>query len=148
MKALIQRVREARVLVDSETVGEIGRGLLVLVCAVPEDDEEVAAWLAAKIAKLRIFEDAAGKMNLSLRDVGGAALVVSQFTLAADTRKGNRPSFIGAAAPEMARALYESFAEALAEQGVPVEYGRFGVAMQVHLINDGPVTIWLDSAAH
>jgi D-tyrosyl-tRNA(Tyr) deacylase len=96
MKALIQRVREARVLVDSETVGEIGRGLLVLVCAVPEDDEGVAARLAAKIAKLRIFEDAAGKMNLSLRDVGGAALVVSQFTLAADTRKGNRPSFIGA----------------------------------------------------
>lgn len=148
MKALIQRVREARVLVDGETVGEIGRGLLVLVCAVPEDDEGVAVRLATKIAKLRIFEDAAGKMNLSLRDVGGAALVVSQFTLAADTRKGNRPSFIGAAAPEMARALYESFAEALAEQGVPVERGRFGAAMQVHLINDGPVTIWLDSAAH
>ena len=147
MKALIQRVREARVLVDGETVGEIGRGLLVLVCAVPEDDEGVAVRLAAKIAKLRIFEDAAGKMNLSLRDVGGAALVVSQFTLAADTRKGNRPSFIGAAAPEMARALYESFAEALAEQGVPVERGHFGAAMQVHLINDGPVTIWLDSAA-
>ena len=147
MKALIQRVREARVLVDGETVGEIGRGLLVLVCAVPEDDEGVAVRLAAKIAKLRIFEDAVGKMNLSLRDVGGAALVVSQFTLAADTRKGNRPSFIGAAAPEMARALYESFAEALAEQGVPVERGRFGAAMQVHLINDGPVTIWLDSAA-
>lgn len=147
MKALIQRVREARVLVDGETVGEIGRGLLVLVCAVPEDDEGVAARLAAKIAKLRIFEDAAGKMNLSLRDVGGAALVVSQFTLAADTRKGNRPSFIGAAAPEMARALYESFAAALAEQGVPVERGRFGAAMQVHLINDGPVTIWLDSVA-
>jgi D-tyrosyl-tRNA(Tyr) deacylase len=148
MKALIQRVREARVLVDGETVGEIGRGLLVLVCAVPEDDEGVAVQLATKIAKLRIFEDAAGKMNLSLRDVGGAALAVSQFTLAADTRKGNRPSFIGAAAPEMARALYESFAEALAEQGVPVERGRFGAAMQVHLINDGPVTIWLDSAAH
>jgi len=147
MKALIQRVREARVLVDSETVGEIGRGLLVLVCAVPEDDEGVAARLAAKIAKLRIFEDAAGKMNLSLRDVGGAALVVSQFTLAADTRKGNRPSFIGAAAPEKACALYEGFAGALAEQGVPVERGRFGAAMQVHLINDGPVTIWLDSAA-
>jgi D-tyrosyl-tRNA(Tyr) deacylase len=148
MKALIQRVREARVLVDGETVGEIGRGLQVLVCAVPEDDEAVAVRLATKIAKLRIFEDAAGKMNLSLRDVGGAALVVSQFTLAADTRKGNRPSFIGAAAPEVARALYESFAEALAEQGVPVERGRFGAAMQVHLINDGPVTIWLDSAAH
>ena len=148
MKVLIQRVREARVLVDGETVGEIGRGLLVLVCAVPEDDEGVAVRLAAKIAKLRIFEDAAGKMNLSVRDVGGAALVVSQFTLAADTRKGNRPSFIGAAAPEMARALYESFAEALAEQGVPVERGRFGAAMQVHLLNDGPVTIWLDSAAH
>jgi len=147
MKALIQRVREARVLVDGETVGEIGRGLLVLVCAVPEDDEGVAVRLAAKIAKLRIFEDAAGKMNLSVRDVGGAALVVSQFTLAADTRKGNRPSFIGAAAPERARALYESFAEALAEQGVPVERGHFGAAMQVHLINDGPVTIWLDSAA-
>jgi D-tyrosyl-tRNA(Tyr) deacylase len=136
MKALIQRVREARVLVDGETVGEIGRGLLVLVCAVPEDDEGVAARLAAKIAKLRVFEDAAGKMNLSLRDVGGAALVVSQFTLAADTRKGNRPSFIGAAAPEVARALYESFAEALAEQGVPVERGRFGAAMQAWMLRE------------
>ena len=147
MKALIQRVREARVLVDSETVGEIGRGLLVLVCAVPEDDEGVAVRLATKIAKLRIFEDAAGKMNLSLRDVGGAALVVSQFTLAADTRKGNRPSFIGAAAPEMARALYRIGLGDCDERGNADICGRFGAAMQVHLINDGPVTIWLDSAA-
>jgi D-tyrosyl-tRNA(Tyr) deacylase len=145
MKALIQRVSEARVEVENQTVGEIGPGLLVLVCAVPEDDEEVATRLAAKIAKLRIFEDAAGKMNLSVGDIGGAALVVSQFTLAADTRKGNRPSFIGAAAPEQARALYERFAEALAAQGLPVERGRFGAAMRIHLINDGPVTIWLDS---
>lgn len=146
MKALIQRVSEARVDVENQTVGEIGQGLLVLVCAVPEDDEEVAVRLATKVAKLRIFEDAAGKMNLSVGDVGGAALVVSQFTLAADTRKGNRPSFIGAAAPEQGRALYEHFAEALAAQGLPVERGRFGAAMRIHLINDGPVTIWLDSA--
>lgn len=146
MKALIQRVSEARVEIEDQTVGKIGRGLLVLVCAVPEDDQEVADRLAAKIAKLRIFEDTAGKMNLSLRDVEGAALVVSQFTLAADTRKGNRPSFIGAAPPEQARALYERFADALAENGVPVERGRFGAAMRIHLINDGPVTIWLDSA--
>ena len=146
MKALIQRVSEARVEIEDQTVGKIGRGLLVLVCAVPEDDQEVADRLAAKIAKLRIFEDTAGKMNLSVQKVGGAALVVSQFTLAADTRKGNRPSFIGAAPPEQARALYERFAEALAENGVPVERGRFGAAMRIHLINDGPVTIWLDSA--
>ncbi len=146
MKALIQRVSEARVEIEDQTVGKIGRGLLVLVCAVPEDDQEVADRLAAKIAKLRIFEDTAGKMNLSLLDIGGAALVVSQFTLAADTRKGNRPSFIGAAPPEQARALYERFADALAENGVPVERGRFGAAMRIHLINDGPVTIWLDSA--
>ncbi len=146
MRALIQRVSEARVEVEDQTVGEISQGLLVLVCAVPEDDEQVTDRLAAKIAKLRIFEDAAGKMNLSVGDVGGAALVVSQFTLAADTRKGNRPSFIGAAAPEQARALYERFAEALSENGVPVERGRFGAAMRIHLINDGPVTIWLDSA--
>jgi D-tyrosyl-tRNA(Tyr) deacylase len=143
---LIQRVSEARVEVEDQTVGEIGRGLLALVCALPEDDEEVATRLAAKIAKLRIFEDTAGKMNLSVGDVGGAVLVVSQFTLAADTRKGNRPSFIGAAPPEQARALYEFFAKALADQGVPVERGRFGAAMRIHLINDGPVTIWLDSA--
>ena len=146
MKALIQRVREARVEVEHQTGGEIRQGLLVLVCALPEDSEEVAARLAAKVAKLRIFEDEAGKMNLSLCDVGGEALVVSQFTLAADTRKGNRPSFIGAAPPDQARALYEHFAATLAEQGVPVERGRFGAAMRIHLINDGPVTIWIDSA--
>lgn len=144
MKAVLQRVREARVEVDGEVLGAIGHGLLILVCAEPDDDEAVADRLATKISKLRIFEDDAGKMNLSLRDVGGAALVISQFTLAADMRKGNRPSFIGAAPPALGESLYEAFAERLRGKGVAVETGRFGAAMQVHLINDGPVTIWMD----
>lgn len=117
MRALIQRVGEANVTVEGETVGQCGAGLLILVCAMPGDDAEIAAKLAGKIAKLRIFQDEGGRMNLSLLDTGGGALVVSQFTLAADTRRGNRPGFSGAAQPEEARELYESFARALAELG-------------------------------
>ena len=145
MRALIQRVSDARVEVDAETVGEIDAGLLILVCAMPGDDDATAQALAAKIAKLRIFRDADGKMNLSLLQAGGSALVVSQFTLAADTSRGNRPGFSGAAAPDDAKRLYEAFAQAMADQGVHVERGRFGAEMRVSLTNDGPVTLWLDS---
>ncbi len=144
MRALIQRVTEANVTVDGEIIGRTGPGLLILVCAMQGDDAAKADLLAAKIAKLRIFQDTGGKMNLSLRDTGGSALVVSQFTLAADTRSGNRPGFSTAAPPELGRALYEHFAGALRAQGVACETGRFGASMQVLLVNDGPVTIWLD----
>lgn len=144
MRALIQRVSEASVTVDGEIVGEIGHGLLVLVCAMQGDDEGAADKLAAKIAKCRIFQDEAGKMNRSVQDVGGAALVVSQFTLAADTRSGNRPGFSSAAAPADGERLYEYFAAQMADQGIPVEKGRFGADMKVRLLNDGPVTIWFD----
>lgn len=147
MRALIQRVSEARVEVAGEVVGEIGPGLLVLVCAMRGDGDEEARLLARKVAALRIFEDDAGKMNLSAGAVGGAALVVSQFTLSADTRRGNRPGFSAAAAPDEGERLYELFSHALSDHGVPVHNGRFGAAMQVHLVNDGPVTIWLDTAA-
>ena len=146
MRALIQRVTRATVHVAGDKVGECGAGLLILVCAMPGDDEEVGAKLAAKIAKLRIFEDDAGKMNRSLLDTGGGALVVSQFTLAADTRRGNRPGFSSAAPPDEARRLYEAFAASLAALGPHVETGRFGADMQVDLTNDGPVTIWIDTA--
>lgn len=145
MRALIQRVQSAHVDVEGTTVGRAGAGLLVLVCAMDGDAVAQAHALASKISKLRIFKDDNGKMNRSVLDIGGAALVVSQFTLAADVRSGNRPGFSRAAAPETGRALYEAFAEALAAQGVPVQCGRFGADMQVHLINDGPVTIWLDT---
>ncbi|WP_434288281.1 D-aminoacyl-tRNA deacylase [Celeribacter sp. SCSIO 80788] len=144
MRALVQRISEAAVRVDGAVVGQSGPGLLVLVCAMREDTETQAAKLAAKIAKLRIFQDEAGKMNLSVRDIGGTALVISQFTLAADT-KGNRPGFSTAAAPEIGKALYESFTERLIAEGVPSETGIFGADMKVSLINDGPVTIWLDT---
>lgn len=144
MRALIQRVAEARVKVDGETVGEIGPGLLILICAMQGDTEAQADKLAAKIAKLRIFKDAADKMNRSLLDTGGAALVVSQFTLAADTRSGNRPGFSTAAPPEEGERLYEYFAGRMAAQGVHVETGRFGADMKVGLLNDGPVTIWME----
>ncbi len=144
MRALIQRVSEASVSVAGKIVGQTGPGLLVLVCAMQGDTEGQAWALAAKIAKLRIFRDEAGKMNLSVRDVGGRALVVSQFTLAADTSRGTRPGFSQAAAPEEGRRLYELFAEALSEGGVPVETGEFGADMQVRLVNDGPVTIWVE----
>jgi len=144
MRALIQRVSSASVTVDGETVGAIERGLLVLVCAMQGDNEDKADWLARKATKLRIFPDEAGRMNLSLLDIGGSALVISQFTLAADT-KGNRPGFSSAAPPEDGRRLYERFSTTMAAEGVPVANGIFGADMKVSLVNDGPVTIWLDS---
>ncbi len=145
MRALLQRVRSARVEVEGRAVGQCGAGLLVLVCAMQGDTEAQAEALAAKIHKLRIFRDAAGKMNLALKDTGGAALVVSQFTLAADTRNGNRPGFSTAAPPAEGERLYLHFAQCLRALGVMVETGRFGAEMEVHLVNDGPVTIWLDT---
>ena len=147
MRALLQRVTEARVEVDGRTIGAIGSGMLVLLCAMPGDDEAVAADLARKIGRLRVFRDGEGRMNRSIHDVGGAALVISQFTLAADTSRGNRPGFSGAAAPDMAKALYEKFCDLLRAEGVPVETGAFGTEMVVSLTNDGPVTIWLDTVA-
>ena len=145
MRTLIQRVSEASVVVDSETIGQIGRGLLVLVCAMDGDADEQAEFLARKVAKLRIFEDEQGKMNKSILDVGGSALVVSQFTLAADTRRGNRPGFSRAAHPEEGNRLYKLFNGRLTEHGIIVETGTFGADMKVRLVNDGPVTIWLDT---
>lgn len=133
--------------VDEEIVGEIGAGLLIFVCALPGDTPEVSAKLAAKVSKLRLFKDDAGKMNLSLAQTGGSALVVSQFTLAADTSRGNRPGFSQAAPPDIARSLYDTFAKDLAALGIDVEKGRFGADMSVALTNDGPVTIWLDTDA-
>ncbi|MAU48147.1 MAG: D-tyrosyl-tRNA(Tyr) deacylase [Rhodobacteraceae bacterium] len=146
MRALIQRVTEARVSVGGAVLGEVGPGLLVLVCAMQGDGDAQAGKLAAKVAKLRIFKDDEGRMNRSVRDVDGAALVVSQFTLAAESR-GNRPGFSTAAAPDEGRRLYELFAAKLQGEGVPVATGRFGADMQVALVNDGPVTIWLDTDA-
>lgn len=145
MRALIQRVSGASVSVDGERIADIGGGLAILVCAMAGDDATRAGALAAKIARLRIFRDAAGRMNRSVLDAGGAALVVSQFTLAADTARGNRPGFSAAAAPEEGERLYRCFAERLAAEGVPVRTGRFGADMTVALINDGPVTIWMDN---
>lgn len=144
MRALIQRVSEASVKVDGEIVGQIGPGLLVLVCAMQGDNEETSRKLTAKIAKLRIFRDDANKMNRSLLDSGGAALVVSQFTLAGDTSRGNRPGFSSAARPDDGERLYEHFSESLRSTGIHVENGRFGADMAVSLVNDGPVTLWID----
>ena len=146
MRALIQRVSQAEVAGAGRSIGRIGPGLLVLGCAMRGDPEDAAEKLAARVAKLRIFRDEAGKMNRSVQDIGGAVLVVSQFTLAADTRTGNRPGFSGAEAPERGEALYLRFAEALRGLGLPVETGSFGADMKVSLVNDGPVTIWMDSA--
>lgn len=146
MRALIQRVREASVTVGGEVIGRCGPGLMILVCAMQGDGEDAAERLAARIAKLRIFKDEDGKMNRSVRDIGGSALVVSQFTLSADTSRGNRPGFSTAAPPAEGERLYEHFARALAAEGVPVETGRFGADMAVALVNDGPVTIWMDTA--
>lgn len=145
MRALIQRVSEAAVRVEGDVIGEIGPGMLILICAMQGDGEAQADQLAAKIAKLRIFRDDEGRMNRSVLDVGGAALVVSQFTLAADTSRGNRPGFSTAAPPAEGEALYEYFAQAIADQGIPVQTGWFGADMAVSLINDGPVTIWMDT---
>jgi D-tyrosyl-tRNA(Tyr) deacylase len=146
MKALVQRVSEADVTVDGLRVGAIGKGLLVLLGVETGDGAAAADLLARKITALRIFEDDAGKMNLAVHEVGGAVLAISQFTLAADLRKGNRPSFIRAAPPEVAEPLYEQFCTRLHAAGLTVATGRFGAHMAVRLINDGPVTIWLDSA--
>jgi D-tyrosyl-tRNA(Tyr) deacylase len=144
MRALLQRVSSASVSVEGAEIGQIGSGLLILVCAMQGDREANARQLATKVAKLRLFQDEAGKMNLDLADVGGAALVISQFTLAADTSRGNRPGYSAAAAPELAEPLYLAFAQYLREAGVPVETGQFGAEMQVSLVNDGPVTIWIE----
>ncbi|MFD0857754.1 D-aminoacyl-tRNA deacylase [Roseovarius aquimarinus] len=144
MRTLIQRVTHAAVEVEGEVIGRTGPGLLILVCAMQGDGEAEARQMAAKIAKLRIFKDAADKMNLSLKETGGSALVVSQFTLAADTRSGNRPGFSAAAPPAEGERLYTLFTEALRAEGITCETGRFGASMQVSLVNDGPVTIWLD----
>lgn len=139
--ALLQRVREARVEIEGEVVGHIGQGLLVLLCAERGDTEAVGAKLLQKIVKLRVFADEAGKMNRSVQDVNGGLLVVSQFTLAADVRSGNRPSFTQAAAPDEGRRLYEDFVQQARAVHPVVETGRFGADMQVHLVNDGPVTV-------
>ncbi len=141
MIALLQRVKEARVEVGGRCTGRIGQGLLLLICAEPQDDEAVAEKLLAKILKLRIFSDEAGKMNRSVQDVGGGLLIVSQFTLAADTSGGNRPSFTGAAPAEPGRRLYEHAVRFARSQHPLVETGEFGADMQVSLVNDGPVTI-------
>ena len=146
MRALIQRVREAKVTIEEETYSQIGTGLLVLLGIESADTEEDVLWLAGKISKMRIFGDGAGQMNLSLSDINGEMLVVSQFTLHANTKKGNRPSFIRAARPEHAVPLYERFiSEMETIIGEPVSTGKFGASMQVSLTNDGPVTIWIDS---
>lgn len=145
MRALVQRVKCAKVTVSEEAISEIGHGLLILLGVAKGDTTADAEWLAGKCARLRVFEDESGKMNRSLTDVCGAAIVVSQFTLYGDTRRGNRPGFDAAALPCDAEPLYELFQKSLAANGVPVQGGRFGADMQVTLINDGPVTLMLES---
>ena len=145
MRAVVQRVSRAEVRVGGRVTGSVGRGLAVLLGVAREDGEEDARQLADKVAALRIFEDPAGKMNLALAEVGGGVLVVSQFTLLGDARKGNRPSFVDAAPPEAANALYERFCALLREKGLAVATGVFRAEMEVELVNDGPVTILLDS---
>jgi len=145
MRALIQRVSRARVTVAGAATGEIGPGLLILVCAMTGDTDAEADRLAHKIARLRIFKDGDGKMNLSVLDTGGAALVVSQFTLAAETSRGNRPGFSTAAAPAEGERLYRNFSDRLRALGLTVANGAFGADMDVDLVNQGPVTIWLDT---
>ncbi len=146
MRAVVQRVSQASVAVAGEVVGAIDRGFLILLGITQADGENEVAYLVRKVAGLRLFEDNEGKMNLGLTDVGGAALVVSQFTLYGDVRKGRRPSFIEAARPEQAAPLYERFCTLLAAEGIGVQRGVFQAHMAVHLVNDGPVTLWLDTA--
>lgn len=146
MRACIQRVSEAKVTVAGELTGQIGRGLVVLLGVGAGDGETETNWLAEKVVGLRVFEDDAGKMNRSLAEVGGAMLVVSQFTLYGDCRKGRRPSFTGAAAPELAERLYAEFVSRVRAAGIEVATGRFREHMQVSLVNDGPVTLWIDTA--
>ncbi len=145
MRAVVQRATGASVTVEGAEVGAIEHGLVVLLGVAPQDGPAEVRWLSQKLAGLRIFEDEQGKMNRSLVDVGGAALVISQFTLYGDARKGRRPSFAGAAPPEIAEPLYVSFCETLAAHGVPVARGRFGAHMEVRLLNDGPVTLILET---
>lgn len=145
MKVVLQRVKEAKVTVDDNVVGKIGAGLLLLVGVGQEDVEQDLIWMADKLAGLRIFEDESGKMNLSVEDVKGSVLSVSQFTLFGDCRKGRRPNFMGAARPELAESFYEQFNERLRAKGLHVETGRFGAMMDVSLVNDGPVTLVVDS---
>ncbi len=144
MRALVQRVKYGKVSVKGETIAEIARGLIILLGIGQGDGEQKAAWLAEKVANLRIFEDAEGKMNLSVKEVSGAAIVVSQFTLYADVQKGRRPSFTEAALPEAARPLVDRFVNLLYAQGIPTGQGIFGAEMLVEIHNDGPVTIWLE----
>ncbi len=144
MRALLQRVSRSQVHVDGQVTGEIGAGFLILICAMQGDTEVQADKLAAKIAKLRVFKDDAGKMNLSIKDRGGSALIVSQFTLAADLR-GNRPGFSYAASPDLGRTLYDYFTSRIAAEGIATANGVFGADMDVSLNNDGPVTIWMDT---
>ena len=146
MRVLLQRVARASVRVADETLGEIGVGLVAFVGVGPDDDEATADAMARRSTELRIFRDEAGRTNRSLVDVDGTALVVSQFTLYADTSRGRRPGFTGAAGPELADRLYERYASALRDLGIRVATGRFGAEMEVELVNDGPFTIWLDSA--
>ena len=145
LRAVVQRVSRARVVVEGEVVGQIGRGYVVLLGVSREDDEAAADYLAEKVAGLRVFEDEAGKMNLSIQEVGGAVLAVSQFTLYGDVRRGRRPGFDRAARPEQAEPLYQRFVARLREAGLHVETGRFQTHMVVELVNDGPVTILIDS---
>ena len=147
MRALVQRVSAASVTVSGQEIGVIGQGLVILVCAMEGDPTDCPEKLASKISKLRVFRDDAGRMNRSLVDVGGEALIVSQFTLAADTRRGNRPGFSSAAAPDVGEAMYKQFIEAVRQLGITVATGQFGADMAVSLVNDGPVTIWLDTEA-
>ena len=145
MRAVVQRVQRGSVTVEGQRVGSIGRGLVVLLGVAPDDTEKDLHYIVDKVTGLRIFEDGDGKMNLSVADVGGAVLAVSQFTLYGDCRKGKRPSFDGAARPELALVLYEQFVQAVADRGLKVETGKFRAHMEVGLVNDGPVTVLLDS---
>lgn len=145
MRAVIQRVSQAKVVVDENTVGQIGKGFMILLGVHEQDTQVDVDYLVGKISKLRVFEDEQQKMNRSIIDVGGEILSISQFTLFADTKKGNRPSFVQAAKPDTAIPLYEAFNEGLRQVGIPVETGIFGADMKCHLVNDGPVTIIIDS---
>lgn len=145
MRAVIQRVSQAKVVVDENTVGQIGKGFMILLGVHEQDTQADVDYLVGKISKLRVFEDEQQKMNRSIIDVGGEILSISQFTLFADTKKGNRPSFVQAAKPDVAIPLYEAFNEGLRQAGIPVETGIFGADMKCHLVNDGPVTIIIDS---